>query len=706
LTGPPSLPSAFNSDRPIGGREEDLLDRAPFADALADELVSGPADDSYVLGLVGPWGSGKSSILSMVRETLRGRSDVVVVDFNAWLFSGAQDLLVHFFNELSAVLGKTRSNTLSAISEKVDRYGKLLRPLQYVPVVGSAASATTDAAAAAAQALQLRASPSIQSQRDELRTALAAQRSRIVVLIDDVDRLRPDEIREIVRLVRLVGDFPRISYLLAFDRLKVEAALGDAHPENGRAYLEKIVQLVHDLPPLRREDLATALTTAMDAAINAVDHGPFHEDRWPDLRYRVLDPMFTTLREVRRYANALPLTLRLLGAEVALEDVLILEVIRVQLPDVHALLAGARDELTGVQPPFGLPPEEEMRAKARVTAILEAGGELGGVVERMLELLFPASAQVLGATSFAQEFDAEWRRDRRVADSEVLSIYLAKSLPAGTIPVAEVDAALRALGDSGELDRRLAALDVDGMKALLQRLLDYRRSFTVDQATAALPVLLNHRDRFSTDSEGIFDWHGDAFDVGRVVLRLIEAVPDEDQRFAVVQATLPLVRSLSSWQELVRIVGRRPGSGHELVTQEQADALEQLLARRIMETMDTEALAQERDLARLLAAAREVVGEGIDPKVRDLVAEDHTFVELLRAALSKSHSARMGSVAMTSEWRLSWDWLERVVGRDRLPVRIDEAARSLNRNVLTDRTRTALELAERYRKGWRPSEKE
>jgi predicted KAP-like P-loop ATPase len=68
------------------------------------------------------------------------------------------------------------------------------------------------------------------------------------IAAEAVDRLRPQEVLDIVRLVRLVGDFPNTLYLLAFDRGRVEECLGESNIERGRAYLEKIVQVTHDVP--------------------------------------------------------------------------------------------------------------------------------------------------------------------------------------------------------------------------------------------------------------------------------------------------------------------------------------------------------------------------------------------------------------------------------------------------------------------------
>src|SRR5688500_19334776 len=87
----------FSAARPISGRKEDRFKRSSFADALARQLLALPKDDSFVLGLTGPWGSGKTSVLRMVEEAVANKPEVVVLKFNPWLFSGTEHLVAHFF---------------------------------------------------------------------------------------------------------------------------------------------------------------------------------------------------------------------------------------------------------------------------------------------------------------------------------------------------------------------------------------------------------------------------------------------------------------------------------------------------------------------------------------------------------------------------------------------------------------------------------
>ena len=162
--------------------------------------------------------------------------------FNPWLFAGASDLISRFFNELGQALGKENSvDQAKRLSRAITKYADALGALvSVVPAVGSAGAVIFAALGRAGKSDP--ASP--QRVRDDLARTLRKAEQSIVVIIDDLDRLADPEIREIVRLVKLVGDLPWMSYLLCYDRERVEDALGagfDGRGEsvrvNGRKYL-------------------------------------------------------------------------------------------------------------------------------------------------------------------------------------------------------------------------------------------------------------------------------------------------------------------------------------------------------------------------------------------------------------------------------------------------------------------------------------
>lgn len=103
---------ATAGDNPIRSRADDVLGRARAARSVARLVRDADASEGYVVGLLGPWGSGKTSLINLVREELASEPPLPVVDFNPWMFSGAEQLAESFFNELGAQL-RTTSSVLS-----------------------------------------------------------------------------------------------------------------------------------------------------------------------------------------------------------------------------------------------------------------------------------------------------------------------------------------------------------------------------------------------------------------------------------------------------------------------------------------------------------------------------------------------------------------------------------------------------------------
>ena len=239
-------------DNPIREPSEDRLGRAALARSLAKQIQRADAREGLVVGVLGPWGSGKTSFLNLVRHYLKAE-DVPVLRFNPWLFSGTEHLVQAFFSELSAHFRFRRE--LRIIGKALDNYGEYL---SVAPVVGPWAARASLLRRAYRRVAWLwrRSRPErspVEVTRDKIRRVLIErQEGPLVVMLDDLDRLTADEVRDVFRLVRLTANFPKIIYVLAFDRRQVEKAL-EQDGLAGREYLEKIVQLVRDLPEVSHE---------------------------------------------------------------------------------------------------------------------------------------------------------------------------------------------------------------------------------------------------------------------------------------------------------------------------------------------------------------------------------------------------------------------------------------------------------------------
>ena len=104
----------FDSDAPISKASDDKLGRAKFAEALGEAIRRQSSQDSLVVGLYGPWGSGKTSVINMMVDHLEKSNQqedtttqVLPIHFNPWLHSTTRELVGQFFDELAVALGQS-----------------------------------------------------------------------------------------------------------------------------------------------------------------------------------------------------------------------------------------------------------------------------------------------------------------------------------------------------------------------------------------------------------------------------------------------------------------------------------------------------------------------------------------------------------------------------------------------------------------------
>jgi predicted KAP-like P-loop ATPase len=694
----------LQSDEPITRRAEDRLNRLRLTEAIADQVIHSPPGQGFVIAIDGPWGSGKTSAMNMIGEVIADRSDAVILRFNPWLFSGTEQLVARFLQELSIQLGEKAGSDerLRNIAERLAAYGEVLAPLVWVPFVGPWAARLGSLATAAGKTRRKdKAAPSVLAQQQKVRAALAELDRRVVVFVDDLDRVEAEQIRDVVRLIKLVADFPNVTYLLAYDAGKVSEALG-SDAKAGREYLEKIVQVTHTLPEISDVPLIVLLQTELDAAIASIEHGPFSTEDWVNIFQTGMRPFFKNVRDVRRYLNAVPVTLRVLGDEVALVDALALETLRIFAPAAYAKLPSMISVLTGEgitgwgERPAG---SEEADEQA-VTQFVEAAAPNEAAVREMIRRLFPRVGRHVGGTNIIHS-GQDYRRKRRVADPDVLRIYLRRTVPQDATPTQLVREAYEVMGDRERLTELLESLDATQFETLLGRLEDYEHDFDPAAVEIATEVLLNQMPRLREGRRGMLDAGADIA-LTRVVLRLLRRVQDERERAEIVKRVLPRIQRLSGREELIDLVGHRENVGHRLIPEADAEELYQEQNKQVLESKPS-ALALERQLASLFYRAREDGRPDAAGRVSELLDDDAVLLALIRSAYDERQSQTVGDLAVRSIPSLHWEGLAEMVGsEERLTARIVEMSGRVDRDELDERTQKAFETAERYVSGELP----
>ena len=403
-------------DRPLDvadALEKDLLHRIGFARQVVHALDSLSNRSSLVVSVEGAWGSGKTSVLSMVEALLKKKGSAptpVIVRFNPWLVGDRDALLHQFLASVSkAIKLSDRSESAKKAAKEIDAYSKLVGLAKWIPGAEPFASivkSLLDALGKVAKHEGDRASD-IEDRKRRVEEALKAFAPRVIVLMDDVDRLYPNEVFEMIRIIKAVADLPNVGYVVTLDPAYVSNALHSLGVPKAHAYLDKIIQTRLAVPMLSSRaklDLISLGFKQLPSEASQV-YFPGNETLLAEAYQSGLRDLLEQPRDFVRLSNAVrPLEAELRG-EVAFADILALAAISIKATPVYELLRRFPGMFVGPQP-MELSPTETSETvvrkhqNARQTAYDQC--ESPDAVKRLVHFLFPQVAKDEGGLVIAK----------------------------------------------------------------------------------------------------------------------------------------------------------------------------------------------------------------------------------------------------------------------------------------------------------------
>lgn len=226
----------FKPDIPINKKEDDKLERFLFCTQLAEAVLNYRSNESLVIGLYGKWGSGKTSILNLTIDEVRlkkykNNEAPKIINFNPWNFSGQDQLISQFFKELAYQLDIKDKNKYRKVSKYLMKYSTFFithaKNFSH-PLTKSILDLFKNFLEGISEYWNYKINRfyyDLEGVRKQINNELSLLDDRIVIIIDDVDRLNKTEIRQIFQLVKLLGDFKNTVYILSFDKGVVVKAL-------------------------------------------------------------------------------------------------------------------------------------------------------------------------------------------------------------------------------------------------------------------------------------------------------------------------------------------------------------------------------------------------------------------------------------------------------------------------------------------------
>jgi hypothetical protein len=467
--------SMFASAGAIRNFEEDLFGYGEFARSIARGLVNRfNITEPYVVGIDAAWGMGKTSAANLIerafdelsREDPSVERRVHVVNFSPWLVSSLDALAISYIGEVTGALDASFGHRLgrdwkSLRKRLLKRFGRLVTASAgsyadyLVPGLGMPVTHASKALLEVSQA-------STEALGKELRSKLAkVDAGQIVVIVDDIDRLHPEEMRHLLSLITTFGNLPRVAHILLHDRKIVDGAMKTSlghGTDGGPTYLEKIVQLPAALPtvdPMRLRDFlirrvrqSLELQQSDEDGLRAL---------WRDILRRIL----RTPRDVTRLTNAIAATWPAVCDHAELLDFVGIETLRLIKPDVWERLRDQRRVLVGE-------PDLIIAESSEVPSSIDLAGKEQPhlAVELLIRRLFP-----LTSPDRADREGIPLRGQRAICSPSSVEVYFQFQPSGVVVGRSYVDNLLRD-ADRAEFSRRLVIVDRTQLRSLVNDLTD------------------------------------------------------------------------------------------------------------------------------------------------------------------------------------------------------------------------------------------
>jgi hypothetical protein len=345
LLRPQKQENIYKNDLPTN---TDTLGRNHASDHLASNILSNYSEKALAIGIMGTWGTGKTTFLNFIKNSLEIKSkeqanksqQLIMIDFNAWFSKKPEQITQDFFDVLKNKIGEYSGE----LSDEITSYAQKLVTGQkgtlidiFKEVFSIFASKETPA-----------------ELYEKINSALQKLNFKLVIFIDDLDRLDKKEIVEVLRIIRNTANFHNTVFVVAYDRNYVINAIKDINDHNKERYLEKIFQLEIALPYTEKKTIINQLQEWLEIWIK----GNIATDLQADLiegqyglkqifinRDKIVNDFIITMRDASRFYNLFITEYHNnVRGEILLEHFVLIKLLLFKYPSVYELIKNQKNK--------------------------------------------------------------------------------------------------------------------------------------------------------------------------------------------------------------------------------------------------------------------------------------------------------------------------------------------------------------------------
>ncbi|WBV60103.1 P-loop NTPase fold protein [Chryseobacterium camelliae] len=325
----------FN-DNPLLNSSQDILRRKEVAVKAVRFIKGNHSNNSVAIGIVGRWGEGKTTFMSFMEESFINDEKFIIVHFKSWLNISLSSIINDFFNTIEKEIKPYSID----IAREIKKYGK--------SVLSIYKNSTTEIIL---NSLNVISDQSVSENFKNVDDLLEKLNKKIIIFFDDLDRLQPNEVFEVLKLIRNTASFKTFNYVVGYDKEYIIRALEKNNIPKPESYCEKIFLSEFHLLPVTKNQIASYLKENLkkhfDEEKNELENV---FDTYEMFSKHFVGNIFNsikTLRDAKRFLNDFSISINLIKREIDVGDFLIIKLIKFSYYEVYFQIFANKNKYIG-----------------------------------------------------------------------------------------------------------------------------------------------------------------------------------------------------------------------------------------------------------------------------------------------------------------------------------------------------------------------
>ncbi len=305
-------------DCPITKEDDDIFNLKDKIRKIVSIIKDSDKNKTWSLAVTAQWGIGKTSFINCIVNQLEKEKDKIeVLIFNPRTSKSVATIQEDFFTQFTCILSKYDSRCSHVIKDYmsalqlIDNRGLVEKAIHFYRVWNKV------------------------DLKESIKQTLKRIPKKVLVVIDDFDRLSKDEILEVLKLIDSNAAFPNIFFMTAYDKKQVNKYFGDIGNAEDACFVDKFFNLEFAIPLRPYIYISRFIEGELNKKFPANNNQEIQFNGIVTSFQNLFQQYVPTLRDAKRYINQFALDYKEVEGDVVLHEFILVQLIKYRFPEEY-----------------------------------------------------------------------------------------------------------------------------------------------------------------------------------------------------------------------------------------------------------------------------------------------------------------------------------------------------------------------------------